>query len=117
MHGMIATRAYQARSADRNLRDQEADVFRRATAALRRAQSNSDSNSDLDRVQALADNGLLWSTLTIALRDPDNALPESLRASILSVGKAVQRELSVKTPDFPFLIGINEQMTAGLMGI
>lgn len=113
MHGMIAARAYQARSADRNLRDQEADVFRRATAALRRAQSS----SELDRVQALADNGLLWSTLTITLRDPDNALPENLRASILSVGKAVQRELSAKTPDLPFLIGINEQMTAGLMGI
>lgn len=110
---MMAARAYQARSADRNLRDQEADVFRRATAALRRAQSS----SELDRIKALADNGLLWGTLTVALRDPDNALPENLRASILSVGKAVQRELSAKMPDLPFLIGINEQMTAGLMGV
>lgn len=113
MHSMIATRAYQARSADRNLREQEADVFRRATAALRQAQTDNESS----RVRALADNSLLWSTLGIMLRDPTNPLPEDLRCSIISVGLAVQREHNVKKPDFSFLIGINEQMTAGLMGI
>lgn len=113
MHGLNAARAYQARSADRNLREQEADVFRRATAALRRAQSG----VELDRVRALADNSLLWTTVVIALRDPENSLPETLRASIVSVGKTVQRENSAKTPDLAFLIGVNEQMTAGLMGI
>ena len=113
MHGLIASRAYQARSADRNLRDQEADVFRRATAALRHAQSG----EEIDRVRALADNSVLWSTVVIALRDPDNTLPDSLKASIVSVGMVVQRENSAKKPDLPFLIGVNEQMTAGLMGI
>lgn len=113
MHGLIATRAYQARSADRNLRDQEADVFRRATAALREAQTG----SNVAQTRALADNGLLWTTLLITLKDPDNTLPASLRGSIVSVGLTVQRELGAKKPDFPFLIGINEQMTAGLMGI
>ncbi|RYF50074.1 MAG: hypothetical protein EOO38_06530 [Cytophagaceae bacterium] len=52
MHGLNATRAYQARSADRNLRDQEADVFRRATAALRHAQS-AYIGTDEERVQGL----------------------------------------------------------------
>ncbi len=113
MHGLIATRAYQARSADRNLRDQEADVFRRATAALRQAQGD----TNVAQARALADNSLLWTTLVLALKDPDNALPAPLRGSIVSIGLAVQRELSAKKPDFPFLIGINEQMTAGLMGI
>ena len=113
MHGLTAARAYQARSADRNLREQEADVFRRATAALRRAQAG----EELDRVRAVADNSILWTTIVIALRDQDNALPEALRASIVSVGAVVQRENSAKTPDLPFLIGVNEQMTAGLMGI
>ncbi len=28
----------------------------------------------------------------------------------------VQRELDTKTPDLPFVIGINEQITAGLLG-
>lgn len=113
MHGLIATRAYQARSADRNLRDQEADVFRRATAALREAQKG----SNVSQTKALADNGLLWTTVVITLKDPENALPAPLRASMISVGLAVQKELSAKTPDLPFLIGINEQVTAGLMGI
>ena len=88
-------------------------MFRRATAALRQAQDD----SNVAQTRALADNSLLWTTLVIALKDPDNALPASLRSSIISVGLAVQRELNAKQPDFPFLIGINEQMTAGLMGI
>lgn len=113
MHGLTATRAYQARSADRNLRDQEADVFRRATAALRQAQND----TNVAQTRALADNSLLWTTLVITLKDPDNALPVSLRSSLISVGLAVQREISAKKPDFSFLIGVNEQITAGLMGI
>lgn len=113
MHGLAATRAYRARSADRNYREQEADVFRRATASLRHAQSS----TEIDRVRALADNGLLWTTLVIMVRDEDNLLPEPLRASIVSVGMAVQRELNAENPDLPFLIGINEQFTAGLMGL
>ena len=112
MHGMTAARAYQARSADRGLREQEADVFRRATAALRQAQQG----TEFDRVRAVADNRLLWSTLLMNLKDPQNALPENLRGSIISVGLAVERELSEPEPDLPFVIGINEQITAGLAG-
>ena len=112
MHGLNATRAYQARSADRNLREQEADVFRRATAALRHAQSG----EEIDRVRAVADNRLLWSTLVLLLKDPQNAMPAPLRGTIISVGMAVQRELDTDEPDLSFVIGINEQITAGLCG-
>ena len=113
MHGMNATRAYQARSADRNLRDQEADVFRRATAALRHAQSA----DEMDRIRAIADNSQLWMTVVLLVKDPFNALPEAIRGSVASIGMAVQREMDTEEPDLAFLIGINEQMTAGLMGI
>jgi flagellar biosynthesis activator protein FlaF len=113
MHGMNVARAYQARAADRNLRDQEADVFRRATAALRQAQSG----EEIDRVRAVADNRLLWSTLVLLLKDPQNPLPAKLRGSLVSVGLTVERELETENPDLPFVIGINEQITAGLMGI
>lgn len=112
MHGLNATRAYQARSADRNPREQEADVFRRATAALRQAQAG----EQIDLVRAVADNRLLWSTLVLLLRDPQNAMPPPLRGSIISVGMAVQRELDTDEPDLSFVIGINEQITAGLCG-
>jgi flagellar biosynthesis regulator FlaF len=50
------------------------------------------------------------------MRDPDNALPEALRASIISVARCVQREMDGDTPDFDFLITINENFAAGLAG-
>ena len=48
------------------------------------------------------------------MRDPLNALPQNLRASIVSVGLAVQREMDRDAPDFDFLIAINENIAAGL---
>ena len=50
------------------------------------------------------------------MRDPLNALPQELRASIVSVGLAVQREMDRDAPDFDFLIAINENIAAGLVG-
>ena len=67
-------------------------------------------------VQAIADNRRLWTTLADLMRDPRNALPEDLRASIVSVGIAVQREMEREVPDFDFLIAINENIAAGLSG-
>ena len=48
------------------------------------------------------------------MRDPRNALPDELRASIVSVGLAVQREMDRVAPNFDFLISINENFAAGL---
>jgi flagellar biosynthesis regulator FlaF len=48
------------------------------------------------------------------MREPDNALPDDLRASILSVGMSVQREMDRDNPNFRFLIAINENIAAGL---
>lgn len=105
-----AAQAYQAAATHRSVREQEADVFRYAIGALKAAQ-NSDS---ITRAQAIADNRLLWLTVTDLMRDPLNALPPELRASIVSVGAAVQREMDRDTPNFDFLIDINENIAAGL---
>ena len=107
-----ATRAYRAASARRSPREQEADVFRRVTGALRAAKDG----THLDRAKALADNSRLWMMVGDLLRDPDNALPAPLRASIVSVGQALQREMREPDPDFIFLITVNEDITAGLSG-
>jgi flagellar protein FlaF len=107
-----AARAYAAAAAHRSLREQEADVFRRANAALRAAREK----GPIPRVRALADNRRLWITVLDLLRDPANALPAGLRASIISVGLAVQRELERDEPDLEFLIAINESIAAGLSG-
>jgi flagellar protein FlaF len=107
---MQAARAYAASSAHRSLRVQEAEVFRHANAALRRGVDG----STLIRARALADNARLWTTVIDLMRDPQNALPEKLRASIVSVGLAVQREMQGPAPDLDFLIGVNDDMAAGL---
>ena len=108
-----ATRAYQAASAHRSHREQEADVFRQANAGLARIRHG---GTMLARVRALADNDRLWLMLVGALQDPANRLPEALRGSIISVGLAVQREMRAREPDLEFLIEVNENIAAGLAG-
>lgn len=106
-----AAHAYAAASAHRSLREQEADVFRRAGTALRRGR-------DLDHIgqaRAVADNDRLWSMVLDLVRDPGNALPPPLRAGIASVALAVQRELRASTPDIDFVAAVNENMAKGLV--
>jgi flagellar biosynthesis activator protein FlaF len=107
-----AARAYQTAATHRSQREQEADVFQRASGALK---ASRDANA-IRRVQAIADNRRLWSVVVDLMRDPTNALPPDLRASIVSVGIAVQREMERDSPDFEFLIAINENIAAGLSG-
>ncbi len=105
-----AERAYAAASATRSLRTQEAEVFARVIAALRLGARGSSA----DRVRALADTALLWSSVLDQVRDPANQLPERLRAMIASIAMAVQREVAMMQPNFDFLIEVNENIAAGL---
>ena len=107
-----AARAYQTAAAHRSQREQEADVFRRASGALKAARDA----DPIQRSQAIADNRRLWLTVADLMRDPANELPQDLRASIVSVGITVQREMEQAMPDFDFLIAINENIAAGLSG-
>lgn len=109
---IAASRAYAAAAGSRNPRAQEADVFHRATAALRQAKGG----SDIVRVRALADNDRLWGMVTALLKDPDNQLPLPLRATIISIGRAVQKNMQSPSPDFDFLVQVNEDIAAGLSG-
>jgi flagellar biosynthesis regulator FlaF len=105
-----AARAYDAAATHRSQRAQEADVFLRVTGALKSARVA----GSLQRIHAIADNRRLWITVTDLMRDPLNSLPQELRAGIVSVGLAVQREMDRDSPDFDFLIAINENIAAGL---
>jgi flagellar protein FlaF len=107
-----AALAYKAAASHRSLRDQEADLFKRVNYVLQSASYG----RRLDQVRAIADNRRLWTTVLDLLQDPENALPEELRAAIISVGRTVQREMASSAPNFSFLIGINENMAAGLAG-
>lgn len=107
-----AMRAYEAAATHRSQREQEADVFRRATGALKAAREG----NAVQRVRALADNRRLWMAVHDLMRDPENGLPPDLRASIISVGMTVQREMDSDAPDFGFLIAVNENFATGLSG-
>ena len=107
---MHAARSYRAASASRSPREQEADIFRRATGALRAAR---DADA-ADRIRALADNRRIWSMVRILAGDPENRLEPALRGALVSITLAVQREMESKSPDFDFLITVNENITAGL---
>jgi flagellar protein FlaF len=106
----LAMKAYAAAAAARDPRAQEAELFRQVAALLRAAERG----NTRQRLRALLDNRLLWNTVIDLLRDPDNALPAPLRAAIISVGLAVQREMQRQEPDFGFLIAVNENIGAGL---
>ena len=67
-HVSQAAHAYQAAASYRSQREQEADVFRRATGALKAAR---DAGA-IQRVQAIADNRRLWMTVADLMRDPLN---------------------------------------------
>lgn len=105
-----AQRAYAAASAARSLRAQEAEVFARVIASLRQGARGSSA----DRVRAMADTSLLWSSVLDQVRDPANQLPERLRGMIASIAIAVQREVATEQPNFAFLIEVNENIAAGL---
>ena len=88
-------------------------MFLRVNAVLRGIRDG----DALTMTKALADNSRLWSAVIDSMRDPANALPQGLRASIVSVGLTVQREHERDAPDVGFLIGVNEQLAAGLSGV
>lgn len=112
MRGIAAAHAYRQAKRHRSLRDQEADVFLRVNASLRAGQDH----NDVQFTKALADNERLWITVMDLMRDPENALPAEFRASVISVGLAMQRETAKENPDIAFIVGINEQVAAGLSG-
>jgi flagellar biosynthesis regulator FlaF len=91
-------------------REQEADVFRRVTGALKAALEQ----EGIARARAVADNRRLWIALDASLRHPANQLPQQTKLTMLQVGRAVLREMENTSPDLPFLIEINEQMASGL---
>ncbi len=107
---MYASRYYRAVSASRSVREQEADIFRRATGGLR---ASRDSNA-LDQVRALADNRRVWNMVRALVRDPQNQLDDALKGALVSITMAVQREMDSPAPDFDFLIAVNENIAAGL---
>jgi flagellar biosynthesis regulator FlaF len=109
---MLGALRYGAAQQTRSLREQEADVFRRVNYSLRAA---IDADA-IERARAVADNRRLWLAVESAMLHPANQLPDALRASIVSLGRTIQREMENRNPDLPFLINLNDQIILGLCG-
>lgn len=88
----------------------EAEVFARATRAIRAAEVD----SSLARARAVADNRRLWDAVRTSVLDPTNALPAALRAQIAGVAMAVLRECDQPEPDLGFVAEMNDHFASGL---
>ena len=88
----------------------EAEVFARATRAIRQAEQG----SPLDRARAIADNRRLWEVVEQSVLDPANALPVELRGRIVSIARAVLRDIDGPAPDLGFVAEMNDSFAAGL---
>ena len=105
-----AKAAYRGATRFQSQREREADIFRQAIADLRAAPDP----GSVARARAMADNRRLWNIVNTMMRDPGNQISAELRAAILAVGLAVQREMDKREPDIEFLISVNDNMAAGL---
>jgi flagellar protein FlaF len=110
MNMLHARRAYQMTRQAMDPREQEADVFRRVTGALKASLGH----EGIARARAIADNRRLWIALDASLRHPANQLPQETKLTMLQIGRTVMREMESPIPDIDFLIEINEQLASGL---
>ena len=95
---------------------QEREIVARVTHRLKLAQQK---NDPVETARAVSDNQVLWTVLMADLQNPLNSLPPALKASIVSIGMAVMREMDRMgkgTLDYDFLITVNQNIMDGLEG-
>jgi len=113
----MSLRAYQqANARAERPRESEYRLFGQVTRALIEA-SKAPSTDLRARIDAIDWNRRLWSTLAIDCCQPENQLPPSLRAQIISLNSWVRRHSSAVMKgdgQFEDLIEINRIMMQGL---
>lgn len=97
-------------------RELEYRLFGQVTRALMDA-SKLDPSDYAKRIDALDWNRRVWSAFSTACGDPDNKLPQSLRAQIISLAIWVGKHSSAVMrgeEDFQDLIEVNRMIMQGL---
>jgi flagellar biosynthesis activator protein FlaF len=115
----MSLQAYQqAATRAETPRETEYRLFAQVTLALMEA-AKCDPSDIRGRIDALDWNRRVWSVLGTACGDSENALPESLRAAIISlsiwVGKHTSEVIRRKEEIEP-LIEVNRMIMQGLRG-
>lgn len=103
--------AYRRRLSPKQM---EAEIFVRATRAIRALTDIAVPAQPIAHARAVADNRRLWDTVHTLVLDPSNALPVPLRASIAGVALAVIRETEAEAPDLHFIAEMNDHFAAAL---
>jgi len=115
----MSLQAYQQAAARaENPRDAEYRLFGQVTRALLQAAEVPPEDVSR-RIDALDWNRRLWSALATDCSDPQNVLPETLRAQIISLSLWVSRHTSAvirREEEIDPLIDINRIMMQGLSG-
>jgi flagellar biosynthesis activator protein FlaF len=100
----------------RDARRRERQAFERAIDLLKRAEERGPGSSEA--AEALLFLQRLWTLLTTDLASDENALPATLRASLISIGIWIMKEVeairSGRTRSFLGLIEINTIICEGL---
>lgn len=115
----MSLQAYKTAAARaENPREAEYRLFGQVTRALIDA-SETDAADIKTRMDALDWNRRLWSTLATDCADPDNALPQPVRAQIISISLWVSRHTSLvmqRDEEIEPLVEINRMVMQGLAG-
>lgn len=115
----MGLQAYQQAAArTENPRDAEYRLFGQVTRALLQA-ADRPADDMLGRMDALDWNRRLWSALASDCANPENVLPEPLKAQIISLSLWVSRHTSAvmrREEQIDPLIDINRIMMQGLSG-
>lgn len=112
-NGYAAYTAAQTQTVD--ARDVEYRLLAKVTTAL--MQSRDNPKDTKQRLEAAMWNRNVWSALRVDLSSEGNQLPESLRASLISVSLWIEKETSAimsGADDLDALIDINRNIMAGL---
>jgi len=98
-------------------RGTEYDIIARVTRNLATASQHSETDF-ASLARALQDNRELWTVMAVDLVDPENALPPSLKAQLLSLAHFTEQHIDkvlFNSADTAILIEINKSVMRGLI--
>ncbi|WP_341367506.1 flagellar biosynthesis regulator FlaF [Yoonia sp. BS5-3] len=114
-----ARQAYApTQAAIRSDRSIEAQLISQITARMRQANASAPSNFPA-LITAVHENRRMWTALAADVADPDNGLPNALRAQIFYLAEFTEhhsRLVQQKKADITALIEINTAILRGLNG-
>jgi flagellar protein FlaF len=114
--------AAYAQQQKRNLSPREVEAMAFTKAALLLEEAKGKTGNIEEYSKALRFNHLLWTIIQADLTEPENALPNEIKANVMSLSIFVDKQTtkamrSSNAADLDVLININRNLAAGLRTI